>query len=93
MVKSNTHRVSVTLSPEQDALLEASVMSGHYPSKSEVLLEGLRLWEEKQLLENVDSDLLRKAYADGMDSGEPVVITVEDMLAEFKAVKHGKAAL
>ena len=64
--------VTISLSPKQLARLNAAVESGAYASNSEVIREALRLWEQREEIRELEIARLKKAYEEGLASGEPV---------------------
>ena len=52
--------MNISLTPELDNFVEGKVKSGLYHSASEVIREGLRLLKERDVLQEVRVDELRK---------------------------------
>ncbi|MCQ2003972.1 type II toxin-antitoxin system ParD family antitoxin [Rhizobium sp. NRK18] len=77
--------LTISLSPQQVLRLQGAVKSGAYASNSEVVRDALRLWEEREEKKRLEVKLLRKAYEDGIASGEPREIDPTAFLAELKA--------
>ncbi len=61
--------MNVSLTPELEALVRHKVESGRYLSASEVMREALRLLEERDKLEELRREELRKEIRKGLDSG------------------------
>ena len=57
--------MNVSLTPEFDVFVEGKVKSGLYHSASEVIREGLRLLKERDLLQEIRADELRKQVREG----------------------------
>ena len=77
--------LTVSLSPQQVAQLHEAVASGSYASNSEVVRDALRLWEQRQELRKLEMERLKRAYDEGMASGEGRSVTADTLLAELKA--------
>lgn len=77
--------LTISLSPQQIDRLHEAVASGAYASNSEVMREALRLWESREEVRALELAALKKAYAEGMASGEPRHISADDLLSELKA--------
>jgi antitoxin ParD1/3/4 len=59
--------MNVSLTPELEKLVEQKVKSGRYITASEVIREGLRLLEERDLLRQAQRDEIRRAIKAGND--------------------------
>jgi antitoxin ParD1/3/4 len=77
--------MTISLSPQQAGRIEAAVETGDYASNSEVLRDALRLWEDREERRAVEIGKLKRAYDEGMASGEGRSVTTEQLLTEFKA--------
>lgn len=85
-MKSDAMRpLTISLSQKQLARLGKAVESGAYASNSEVVREALRLWEQREEIRELELSRLKKAYAEGIASGEPVELTVDELLSRIKA--------
>jgi antitoxin ParD1/3/4 len=62
--------ISISLTPELLGLIKAKVDTGRYTSTSEVVREALRLLERADQLETDRTETLRRAWQDGVDSGD-----------------------
>jgi antitoxin ParD1/3/4 len=65
-----TMNISISLTPELLGLIKAKVESGRYTSTSEVVREALRLLERSDQLEGERIAGLRRAWQEGVDSGD-----------------------
>ena len=65
--------MNVSLTEELASYVEAKVSGGRYTSSSEVVREALRLMEKVEQQEAKKLNLLRKAWKDGIDSGDSEV--------------------
>jgi antitoxin ParD1/3/4 len=81
--------LTISLSQQQISRLQQAVASGSYASNSEVMRDALRLWEQRQELRELEINRLKRAYDDGMASGEARTIDAETLLAELKAERRG----
>ena len=52
--------MNISLTPELDTFVEGKVKSGHYHSASEVIREGPRLLKERDMLQEIRVEELRK---------------------------------
>jgi antitoxin ParD1/3/4 len=77
--------MTISLSPQQAGRIEAAVETGDYASNSEVLRDAFRLWEDREERRAVQIGRLKRAYDEGMASGEGRSVTTEQVLTEFKA--------
>src|SRR5438132_13869493 len=62
--------LNVSLTPELEQFVASRVASGRYQSASEVVREGLRLLEERELEREAALDDLRQKIAVGMEQAE-----------------------
>lgn len=77
--------MTISLSPQQAGRIEAAVETGDYASNSEVVRDALRLWEDHEERRAVAMARLKRAYDEGIASGEGRSVTTEQLLADFKA--------
>lgn len=77
--------LTISLSPAQVARLRDAVESGAYASNSEVVRDALRLWEQRQQLRDLEMARLKRAYDEGLASGEGRSVDADTLLAELKA--------
>jgi antitoxin ParD1/3/4 len=78
-------KVSVALTGEQVAALEAAVEAGEYATTDEILREALRDWQFKQELRRKDVERLRRLWDEGKASGPAEPFDVERTLAAARA--------
>ena len=62
-------KVSVALTGEQVAALEAAVEAGEYATTGEIVREALRDWQFKHELRRKDVERLRRLWDEGKASG------------------------
>lgn len=62
--------MNVSLTDELAAFVKAKVAGGRYSSSSEVVREALRIMEKAERQEAERLQLLRKAWRQGIDSGD-----------------------
>ncbi len=62
--------ISISLTPELLGLIKAKVASGRYTSASEVVRKALRLLERADPIETERVEGLRRAWQEGVDSGD-----------------------
>ncbi|KEA07828.1 MULTISPECIES: type II toxin-antitoxin system ParD family antitoxin [Rhizobium] len=77
--------LTISLSPQQVARLHGAVESGAYASNSEVVRDALRLWEQREEIRLLEINRLKRAYDEGMASGEGREVDAKTLLAELKA--------
>jgi antitoxin ParD1/3/4 len=85
-------KVSVALTGEQVAALEAAVEAGEYATTGEIVREALRDWQFKQELRRKDVERLRLLWDEGKASGPAEPFDVERTLAAAKARLKDAAA-
>jgi antitoxin ParD1/3/4 len=78
-------KVSVALTGEQVAALEAAVEAGEYATTGEIVREALRDWQFKQELRRKDVERLRRLWDEGKASGPAEPFDVERTLAAARA--------
>ena len=78
-------KVSVALTSEQVAALEAAVEAGEYATTGEIVREALRDWQFKQELRRKDVERLRRLWDEGKASGPAEPFDVERTLAAARA--------
>lgn len=71
--------VSVSLTPELISLIKSKVESGRYSSTSEVVREALRLLERVDRQEAERMRLLRRAWKEGIESGDAGELDFADL--------------
>lgn len=76
--------LTISLSPQQHARLSKAVESGAYATNSEVVRDALRLWERREEIREMELARLRKAYEEGLASGEPIAMTADALLGRIK---------
>lgn len=77
--------LTISLSGQQISRLRDAVESGSYASNSEVVRDALRLWEQREEMRQLEIARLKRAYDEGMASGEGREIDRKAILGELKA--------
>jgi antitoxin ParD1/3/4 len=77
--------MNVSLTPELEQWVQNKVKSGRYHSVSEVIREGLRLLEERDILRQVKLERLRDDIRQGVESGEVTPLDMEEIIGECRA--------
>ncbi|NGN43306.1 type II toxin-antitoxin system ParD family antitoxin [Mesorhizobium sp. CGMCC 1.15528] len=72
-------KVSVALSSDLLEMVKKAVSTGEYASASEVIREALRDWKLRQPLRQAEVERLRKAWTDGVASGESQPFDIEEI--------------
>lgn len=81
---SMIEKISVALSPELLRQVRKAVDSGKYGSASEVIREALREWMAREPLRSAEIERLRKAWSEGLASGEPESFDIEAIKAKAR---------
>ena len=76
---SKIEKVSIALPTKMLETVKDAVSSGQYASASEVVREALREWELRQGLRRAEIERLRRAWEEGLASGEPRPLDFEDL--------------
>jgi antitoxin ParD1/3/4 len=71
--------MNISLNPHFEELVKGKVQSGRYNSVSEVMLEALRLLEERDQLRELRLEELRQEIQKGINSGEATPLNFEDI--------------
>ena len=82
--------ISISLTPELIGLIKAKVESGRYTSTSEVVQEALRLLERSDARDMDASAGLRRAWNDGVASGDAGELDFADLKQEGRRVLAAK---
>jgi antitoxin ParD1/3/4 len=80
--------ISISLTPELVGMIKAKVEGGRYSSTSEVVREALRLLERIDRREMEQTDYLRAAWKEGIESGDAGPLD----FAELKTVARRELA-
>lgn len=83
--------LTISLSSQQANRLKRAVETGAYASSSEVVRDALRLWERREEIRSLEIERLKRAYEEGLASGEGKKIDAADFLAELKAEARSRA--
>ena len=75
--------MNISLTEELASFTKAKISGGRYSSSSEVVREALRLMEKIERQDAEKLAYLRKAWQDGIDSGNAMLAEVD-----FAALKH-----
>ena len=82
--------MNISLTKELETLVSKKVSSGRYHSASEVVREGLRLLEEKDMLHHARLEQLKRNVQlgiDQLDRGQGTLYTEESLRDLFENVK------
>jgi len=82
---SKVQKVSVALTGEQVASLDAAVASGEYATTSEIVREAVRDWQLKRELRQADIKRLRQLWDAGMSSGSAGKVDLKAARREARA--------
>ncbi|MBD2101384.1 type II toxin-antitoxin system ParD family antitoxin [Leptolyngbya sp. FACHB-261] len=69
--------MNVSLTPELERYIQEKLASGMYYSASEVILEGLRMLQEKDRMQEIRLQELRQEIQAGLDSGESTPLDIQ----------------
>jgi len=78
----------VSLTPQQSDRMRRAVDAGEHASRSEIVREALRLRERQEEIRALELERLKRAYAEGMASGEGEEVDPDTFLQELKAERH-----
>jgi antitoxin ParD1/3/4 len=82
--------MNVSLTPELEAFVNSRVASGRYQSASEVMREGLRLLEERELVREAALADLRQKIAVGLEqAGRGELLDGEEVFEELERQSQG----
>jgi antitoxin ParD1/3/4 len=85
MKTTSMRTLTVSLTPHQAATMQNAIDNGGYASNSEIVRDALRLWEQREEIRRMEMARLKKAYDEGMASGEGREVDADALLAELKA--------
>lgn len=91
VMKIPMRTLTISLSDSQIRRLQSAVETGAYASNSEVVRDALRLWEQHEELRNLEMAHLKRAYEDGMASGDQRELDANQLLLELKSGLHRRA--
>jgi len=84
--------MNVSLTEELAGFVKAKVSAGRYSSSSEVVREALRLLEKSEQQEMEKLRSLRRAWKDGIDSGDAGAINFTALKKEARSRKASSKA-
>lgn len=76
--------MNVSLTPQLEKLIQDKVESGRYHSASEVIRDALRLFEEREMVNQAKLDALRAAINQGLESGSAGELDMNAIKAEAR---------
>ena len=79
--------INVSLPKDLADFVEDRVQSGEYDSSDDVIGEALRALELQSLLARADKSKLRAAWLEGIESGDPQPIDLEEVKSEGRRLK------
>jgi antitoxin ParD1/3/4 len=71
--------ISISLTPELVSLIKQKIASGRYTSTSEVVRAALRLLERSEQLESEHAEALRRAWREGVASGDAGTLDLAEL--------------
>ncbi len=83
--------MTISLPDELADFVKAKISSGTYTSSSDVVREALGLMARFERLELEKLQLLRKAWQEGIDSGDAGEIDFADLKAEARMIRASRA--
>jgi len=84
--------MNVSLTPKLEIFVKQKVEKGLYNSASEVVREALRLLEERDVLQNMKLDALRKEINQGLESldrGEGQPLDIDAIKRKARHARNG----
>jgi len=88
---SDIESVPVAFPEPIAARLRAAVASGEYQTTSDVIRDAVDLWSERQSLRDRDIAILRRAWDEGIASGDPEPLDMNALLEEARAKPTGSS--
>lgn len=82
------HDPSISLTPEQQSLVDELVASGRYHDVGDVVRAGLRLLEQKEAERKAVIAEMEKAIAEGLASGPATDLDIEAIIAQAEAERQ-----
>lgn len=82
---ATVEKLSIALTPDMAALVRGAVESGDYASASEVVRDALREWKLKRGLESEVIAELRRLWQEGLDSGPPEPLDMDEIKRAVRA--------
>lgn len=79
--------MNISITPQQEKLIENKVKSGSYLSASEVVRTALRLLEEQDHIQKMRLETLNREIKKGFDSGKATPFDLQD------TIKRGRERL
>ncbi|MGB8700795.1 MAG: type II toxin-antitoxin system ParD family antitoxin [Thermosynechococcaceae cyanobacterium] len=73
--------MNISLTPHLENLVKSKVESGLYNSASEVMRDALRLLEERDRMQEIRLEELRREIQKGIDSGTATPLDIEEIKA------------
>jgi antitoxin ParD1/3/4 len=74
--------LNISLTPQLETMVRQKVSGGLYNSASEVVREALRLMETQDRMQAIKLEQLRQDIQDGINSGEPILWSAEEIKQE-----------
>jgi antitoxin ParD1/3/4 len=81
---SNVSKISIALTAEMNALVQAAVASGEYATGSEVIREALREWKLRRTLRQHEHAELQLLWAEGLSSGPGRLGSMDEIKREAR---------
>lgn len=81
---SSTEQITVTLPRDVMDRVRRAVAAGEYTSTAEAVEAAVILWDAGQLLPDPDTETLRRLVEEGLASGAPVELSIEDIKARAR---------
>lgn len=83
-------RMTVVFPEPMAAQIRAAVEAGEYATTSEAVRDAVRLWSGRRELREREIEKLRRAWDDGLASGDAGELNMADIIREAKAGKKAK---
>ena len=78
-------KIAVDLTTRQAALVDRALGVGRYSSLEEIVRDALGLWEQRETRRQLALARLKRAYHEGVASGEGRALDAGKLLAELKS--------
>lgn len=81
---SESERITVSLPRDVMERLRHAVAAGEFATVSDAVEAAVMLWETEQRMPDIDADTLKRMVEEGIASGEPVEMSIDDIKARAR---------
>lgn len=83
-------RITVTFPEPMAAEIRAAVEAGEYATTSEAVRDAVRLWSGRRGMREREIEMLRRAWDEGLASGDAGELNMADIIREARARKNAE---